>query len=207
MHRFNHRVTAVFIVLVWLIAGACSTTSTSSDSKDRTKSSFDNFLVIGVAGDYTNRAQFERTLVSALRSKGVDATTYYSLVSGNQALERDVIVDAVRTHGFDAVLLTRVLSQEVAISETSGSSETLTTRKDGSLVNFFRYDYDELNKPATIDLTTTTVLATELFSATSEEMIWSTEYKGASMENVGQIIKSSVDTIVKRLNRERLISR
>jgi hypothetical protein len=168
MIRFNHRAVVLFIAAVSLLVAACSSpgkTTTSSDNDQRSPSSYNNFLVIGVAGNYTNRAQFERTMVSALRSKGASASTYYSVVKGNQALEREAIIEAVKTHGFDAVLVTRVLSQDVDVNQKSGSSETQTSRKDGNLANFFRYDYEELNTPATIDLTTTTVLASELFSA------------------------------------------
>ena len=70
--------------------------------------SFSNILVIGVASDYTSRAQFERTVVSELKRSGTSATAYHTVVGNNPPLTRDGIVDAVGTHGFDAVLLTRV---------------------------------------------------------------------------------------------------
>ena len=106
MIPITHRAVVLSIAAVSLLAAACSspgTTTTSSDDEQRSNGSYSNFLVIGVAGNYTNRAQFERTLVSALRSKGASASTYYSVVKGNQALEREAIVQAVKTHGFDAV--------------------------------------------------------------------------------------------------------
>jgi hypothetical protein len=209
MNRFTHQAVVIFVAVVSLLVGACSspgTTSTSSGDDQRSNNSYDNFLVIGVAGNYTNRAQFERTMASALRSKGASASAYYSVVKGNQPLERDVIVEAVKTHGFDAVLLTRVISQEVNVSQSSGSPETQTSRKDGSLVNFFRYDYEELNMPATIDLTTTTVLSTELFSAADEKVVWAYEFTSPATNDVGRAINHTSETILKRLNRDRLIS-
>jgi hypothetical protein len=210
MIRITHRAVVLSIAAVSLLVTACSspgTTTTSSDEDQRSDGSYSNFLVIGVAGNYTNRAQFERTLASALRSKGVSASTYYSVVKGNQALEREAIVEAVKTHGFDAVLLTRVLSQDVDVSQKTGSSETQTSRKNGNLANFFRYDYEELNTPATIDLTTTTVLTSELFSAADEEVVWAYEFTSPASTDVGRTINYASETILKRLNRDRLISR
>jgi len=210
MSRFTHRAVVLSIAAVSLSIAACSSpgkTTTNSDNDQRSDGSYSNFLVIGVAGNYTNRAQFELTVVSALRSKGASASTYYSVVKGNQALEREAIVEAVKTHGFDAVLLTRVVSQDVDVSRKSGSSETQTSRKDGSLVNFFRYDYEELNKPATIDLTTTTALASELFSTADEKVVWAYEFTSPASADVGGTINYASDKILKRLNRDRLISR
>ena len=45
-------------------------------------SRFSNFLVIGVAGNYDSRAQFERVVVSGLRAEGVAARPYH-LVAGD----------------------------------------------------------------------------------------------------------------------------
>ena len=210
MKRFTRRAVVLFIAAVSLLVAACSSsgkTTTSSDNDQLSDSSYSNFLVIGVAGNYTNRAQFKRTMVSALRSKGASASTYYSVVKGNHALEREAIVEAVKTHGFDAVLLTRVVSQNVDVSRKSGSSETPTSRKDGSLVNFFRYDYEELNQPASIDLTTTTALASELFSAADEKVVWAYEFTSPASTDVGGTINYASETILKRLNRDRLIGR
>ena len=208
MHRFSNRATTVFIAALCLFIGACASTATTSSmsgNKDTRKSSFNHFLVIGVAGDYTARAQFERTLASAIRKEGVTATAYYAVVRGNVPLSRDLMIETARTLGVDAVLVTRVASQEVDAEVKSGNTETVAAAKGGSFLNSFRYDYDELNTPATIDITSSVVLTTELFSAAEEKMIWSIETKESNVENVGELIDSASDSITRRLKRDRLV--
>ena len=195
-------------VFAFLLIGACSTSTRVAktfEDPDYDDASFGNFLIIGVAGDYDGRAQFERTLVSRLKNQGATASAYHSIVDGNKPLARDVVIDVIREHGFDAVLVTRLISQQADVSVSSGSSEAKATTKGGRPIDFFRYDYDVLNEPDTINVTTTVVLKTELFSAADEKMIWSIEYTSLGRDHVGQLIEDTADTIIDRLGRDRRI--
>ncbi len=207
--RYLRTLTSVFIAGAFLVAGCSASTRVAKTFEDPeyVDASFGNFLVIGVAGDYDARAQLERTVVSRLRMQGASASAYYSIVRGNKPLARDVVIDVIQEHGFDAVLVTRVVSQQTDISVTSGSAETKASTIGGRPINFFRYDYDELNEPDSINVTTTVVLGTELFSAVDEKMIWAIESTSPGTDHVGQLIDDTADTIIERLARDRLIRR
>ncbi len=69
--------------LVLFLLGACTGTSTTT-SPASTPEQFSNVLVIGIAGNYESRAQFERVVVSQLRRAGVSAATYHSVIGGNR---------------------------------------------------------------------------------------------------------------------------
>ena len=97
----------------------CLSRASDPEYRDAT---FENYLVIGVAGDYDARAQFERSVVSRLRNRGASASAYYSLVPGNDTLNRDAVLAVVRDNNLDAVLLTRVLNQEAEVSTQRGST-------------------------------------------------------------------------------------
>jgi len=202
------RATVLASVLV-LLAGCATSTKVASTYTDDayTDVSFKNFLVIGVAGDYNSRAQFERTVVSGLRSEGASASAYYTVVKGNDPISRKAVVAAAQSGNFDAVLVTRVVGQQTNVDVESGSAGAKASTVGGRPINFLRYDYEELNEPESISFTTTVVLSSELFSSADEKMIWAVEVSNSDAPNAGVLIDDTAASIVSRLAKDRMIAR
>ena len=193
-----------------LLLGACSSTlSTVKTYEDPQYAnvSFNNFLVIGVAGSYDNRARWERMMASKISAQGASASAYYSIVGGEQEINRDTVINAVRANSIDAVLLTRVQSQESDVTVKRGASTAKVSRKNDRPVDLFRYDYEVLNNPETINVAMTLVLSTELFAANDEKRIWAIESTIADKENVAYLIEDAIDMIVGELSKDHLIGR
>lgn len=157
---------------------------------------FYNILVVGVSADYTNRAQFERTLASQLRSKRIYAAAYHTVTPGNDAISREAIVRALDTNGFDAVLVTRILDQDQSVAVSQGSSTAKASTIGGGPLNLFRYDYEELNEPGGIDLNLDARLSSELFAAEEGTMIWSIQLEAEGADNIGVLIDDVSGRIV-----------
>ena len=198
------------IVTVSLLTTACGGTGTIKKTFDNpvyTKSSYSDILVIGVAGNYDNRGAFERAMVSRIKATGANATASYTVV-GRQPINRNIVSTAVQSRGFDAVLLTRVISQAMGLSVQDGSSETKVSRKEASrAIDLFRYDYEELSNPGDLIISNTVVLSVEMFHAADEVRMWAIESTISDMENVGQLIETAVDIIMAQLRKGRLIGR
>ena len=199
MTALNVRRPALVAVLLVLALAGCaagpSARQTYADDAYR-DAAFRDFLVIGVTGDYNNRAQFERAVVSGLRSAGVAATAYYTLAG------RKAVLAAVEEHGFDAVVVSRVVSQAQAVDVREGSASARATTVGGGPLNLFRYDYEEFNEPGNMNLSLDITLATELFSAADEKMIWAVEHESAGADNVGPLIDDLAAAVVASLVRD-----
>ncbi len=199
------------IVAATLVLAACGSTATVKKTLDNpiyTDSSYSDILIIGVAGDYDNRAAFERAMVSRIKAEGASATAYYTVVGRNQPITRNMVSTSVKSRGFDAVLLTRVISQSSDVSVQNGSSETKVSRKEASrAIDLFRYDYEELAEPGEINISSTVTLSAEMFSGPDETRMWAIESTIADKQNVGQIIESAADTIMGQLKKDKLIGR
>ena len=189
-------VTAVF-------ASGCTTTSTTDTGSGRM--SFSNFLVIGIAGDYNSRAQFERELTGDLRRAGAAASTYYSIIGSNKPITPDAVRTAVQSGDFDAILVTRVLDKQVDLKVQKDRTETDATPIGGRFVNLFRFNYTDYSKPGAIDLKTSVTFAIELYDVATEEIVWSMESSSRGETNLGLLIDRTAESIAKRLQRERLI--
>ena len=193
-----------------MLLAACSSSLSSIktfEHPEYVNASFNNILVIGVAGSYENRARWERTMASRITGQGASASAYYSIVGRNQEINRNTVSNAVRSNGFDAVLLTRVQSQASDVTVKRGASTAKVSRMNDRPVDLFRYDYEVLNNPDTINLNTTVILSTELFAASDEKRIWAIESTISDKDNVSYLIEDAIDMIVGELNKDRLIGR
>ena len=197
------------IVIAVMVTGCASSIGTRQAYIDPeyADSAFGNYLVIGVAGSYNNRAYFERSVVSSLRAQGASATAFYNIVRGNEPIDRDIVIQAVNENGFDAVLVTRVLGQQSQIDVENRSPDAKASTIGGRPINFFRYDYEELNEPAEINLAMTVTLVTELFSASDEKMIATFETSNSNAQTINNLIESSAASIADRLARDKRIGR
>lgn len=209
MRLLNPR--TLIVVAAGLILAACGSTTTVKKTLDNpiyTDSSYSDILVIGIGGDYDNRAAFERAMVSRIKAEGAAATAFYTVVGRNQPVTRQIVSTSVKSRGFDAVLLTRVISQSSDVSVGGGTAETKVSRKEANrAIDLFRYDYEELTEPGEIHISSSVTLSAEMFSGPDETRMWAIESKIADKENVGQIIDAAADTIISQLKKDNLIGR
>ena len=201
------RYSGFFIAFCAVLAGCSASTGTvrSSGMADYEGAAFTNILVIGVAHDYNGRARFERLLVSKLAEHDVAAVAYYRAMGGNKPIDRASIRHLVETEGFDAVLITRVLNRDNDAAMKSGSVATKSTRMNEGALQLFRYDYEELNEPATLSVEMSVKLSSEVFDVESRNLVWAIESEISKKEMVNQLVDDAVTTIVRRLKKDGLI--
>ena len=207
MYRFRRQFFFPALAVISCFATACSSTSVSSQpAAGYSGAGFKNFLVIGVANDFEGRATFEHKLVSELRSMGANATALYVVGGGNTPIERSAIEMLVKENGYDAVLISRVLNRDTEASIKTGSADAKAVRKDGRPVNLFRYDYEELNEPPSLDFNLSVRLSTELFSAESSEKVWAIESDISAKDGLPSLVLEAVETITRQLKKNKLVA-
>jgi hypothetical protein len=195
-----------FLVLAGCAGGGTVTVKKTLDNPQYTDHSYSDILVIGVAGDYDNRAAFERAMVSRIKVESAAATAYYTVVGKNKPITRNTVSAVVKSRGFDAVLLTRVLSQSSVASVEGSTTDTKVSRMEADrVIDLFRYDYEQMTDPGDINILSTVTLSAEMFSGPDETRMWAIESTISNKENVGQIIEAAADTIMGQLKKDRLI--
>ena len=198
--------TLVLSLSIVILGGCAATNGTTADTASAaTDASYSNFLVVGIAGNYDSRAHFERTVVSGLRAKGSSASTFYSVAGGNKPVTRESIRDGIASGAFDAVVLTRVLDAESETELRSSQSGKKVSTKGGRPINFFRYDYEDLEEPPSLEINTKITFATELYDAATEELVWSFDPLSSRSENLGKVIDETAETVVRQLDRKNFI--
>ena len=195
---------ALIGVVSFLSACAGSTSGTNAVS-DSGGPPFGNFVVIGIAGDYNSRAQFERQLAGELRRAGAAATMYYSIIGSNKPITPDDVRAAVESGDFDAILVTRILDTNVDLKVKKDRTVTDARTIGDRFVNLFRFNYTDYSKPGAVDLKTSITFAIEVYDVKTEEIVWSMDSSSRGETNLGLLIDRTAENIAKRLKRERLI--
>ncbi len=130
----------------------CSTTTIDSEwvADQAGARTYRKILVVGVSEDFDRRRSFENFVVNALQNSGNTAWPSSRLMESETSLDQDAIRAAVKTSGADAILVTRLVERSVTADEVDARTGVKTQRKEGGLVNLFRYDYNEYEEPAYI---------------------------------------------------------
>ena len=195
---------ALSAVVAFLLAGCAGSSSvTSSNDVDE---QFNNVLVIAVAGDYNIRSHFERVIVSQIRQTGASASAWYSVIGGNKPVTKEDVIAAIDEGGFDAVLAVRRLEGDVEMKVKRSRTEIDATPIGGRIVNLFRSNYTDYKTPESINFATSALLAVEFYSAESEDIIFSFDHQTKKETNLGLLIDQTAETIVKRIDREKLLA-
>lgn len=204
--RHISRLAVLFSFLLVLAACASSGRVVSTfDGPAYQGPAFRNLLVIGVADSYNNRATFERTLAQEISEGGAQATALYTLVDKDTPIDRATVEKVVDEGDFDAILITRALNRDFKTKAKTGSPTAQAVPKGGSAANLFRYDYKELNEPATLSMELNIVIGSELFSAASREKLWSIEADISDQASVGVLVIDASNVIASRLRKDGLI--
>jgi hypothetical protein len=206
----NRRLVVLTTFGIFLLASACSPSKMSLKrtyaNPDFVDKVYSDVLVIAVAANYNARAQFERTMASALSSPTTNATAYYEIAKGDQELTREKIVAAVSTNNYDSIIVTQLGSQQSQVSVKTGAEETKVVRRDERAADFFRYDYEVLNKPNEINLEMQVVLITDFFEAGEARRIWSAESTMSDKENITYLIDDAARMIAARIDKDGLVA-
>lgn len=209
LHANYSRIQRYSINATLLLIGAWSGTTyaVEADAVDsEAASSYSNFLVIGISGDYDTRAQFERMTVAELRRKGAAASTYYSMIGGNNPVAKEDVIAAIQARGFDAVLVMRALDAAVDLEVKKSRTEIDARTIGDRFVNLFRSTYTDYKTPGSLDLSTSVTFAIELYSVASEDIVWSIDHSSKKETDLGLLIDKTAATIAKQLDREDLIA-
>ncbi|MDJ0909528.1 MAG: hypothetical protein QNI99_10050 [Woeseiaceae bacterium] len=194
-----------FIALAHLVAG-CAGTETESRYLVPEEPEFRSFLVVGQAGDYNVRSEFERLVVSELRERGTSATAYHVAAGGDVAITRDSIREAVQQYGLEAVVLTRAISGDIDPQLRTGATDTVATRRDNGLLDLFRYDYEDLRSPNTLDLEISTTIVTEVYDVRAEALVWSGKSSTPPVESIAELVNGAAVSVADLIYDDGLIA-
>jgi hypothetical protein len=204
----NKVATIIAAIAIGLIASGCAASSSITKTYEDpavSGTSYQNILVAAATLSYENRAAFERKMSARLMAAGVNAAPLYQIGGGNKPIDRDLILEVVQAGGFDAVLFTRTIDSQTNITKSTGQTTVDPNRKSDSVVNLFRYDYEENTDPDYNSLTASATVSTELYAVSTETKVWEARSELAKRDSVALLIDDAVSLLMGALERDKLL--
>ena len=192
----------ILIALISLLLASCASTEIANSwtNPNYSNRGLGKVLVLGVANDETKRFMFETDLASALKSNGVDATAGSTVRALRGQLNKDKVVDALKTMDVDNVIVTRIASYNIDTKFYGGYTEVWTSGVP-TMYGYWTTHYHETTHPDYISERTTLFLETSVFNVADGSLVWSARTKTKEPEN-NDVIKDLISNVVPRLKRD-----
>lgn len=162
---------------------------------------FGKLFIIGVARNDEYRRLYENSLVRALEGEGAVAQASSAVFPQDEELDDVQLLEAVKSGGFDAVVITRLKSVDEEPVYVPGNPPTSS--------DLYMAGYDEayaLNSdPGYYKMALKYRLETALYSARDAMVVWVVESETTDPQSVDEIIQSVSALIAKQLKAEALI--
>lgn len=144
-------------------------------------------------------------MAARLGTSKVRAWTSLREMGAETVLSRETVGPAVRKLDADAVLVTRLVNQEISTETVDGRTGHKTRRKTDKAIDIFRYDYDEYEEPAYIVVKNTVSLTTDLYETSDGKLLYSVDTTTYEKESGLDVIDEVAAAISKQLRKDNLI--
>lgn len=212
MTAFRH---FLFIFLLGFLLTSCTGTKVVDSWSDQSHlGDVKNVFIIGFVNQGSDRMLYESIFSARLAAEGIDSKPSHVYALRYDEVERETILDKIRTSGCDAVLLTRVLGQRSkGIFTTKGRSGLYAPKVlNGKETDYSLYPYDSLRVDSNTygfrnvpNLTPTgtsfVVLKVEslLYDPKTKKMIWSSRMETNLASNKEKMMQKLAEETIKTL--------
>jgi hypothetical protein len=192
---------------------ACSMGPQITRTQDLSESAdipYQNVLVIALFSSFDVRKKFEKEVVKQLSELGIGAVTGTSMMDTKTPMTRQTYLPMVGRVDADAVLITQVASLDSNASLKDMSPEATYNVRPTYYYNVWDVELTEYVEPPSIEVKSSLVLATQLYSVLRREAIWAIESKSKIVMDASQpgyypIIVDEAKGIVTHLSSDGLI--
>lgn len=212
------RLGAMCVCLLALVA--CKTTQTNFSQSYRNpgyeETVFKKVMVIAVASDQERRKAFEDALTGAIGSQGGAAQASIEVLPHEEQITEDQLHAAIDDGGFDAVLLSRLMSVDKDTQYTPPKKYNKPRTRYypaapawghgyHGFYGFYGTTFAEVHEPGYFDTSTTLTLETNLYSVATDELVWTGRSETIDPESIEDARASVTQAVAKKLKEERLI--
>jgi len=166
--------------LLTVLAGCAPPLKVESGWKEgaRPARPFGTVLVVAVSDDFDRRRLFENALVAELAAGGTTGIPSTRTMLTTDVVDRDSVGALVKATGAEAVLVTRLASQEVDVKQQRGrevlkmdNPSATPAVTDPYFYNVYTYDYSVSAEPAALVVNRDVTVTTDLFETGKGERI------------------------------------
>jgi len=178
MH-YKKTIRSLLLGMIAALAACSSTPQVSSVEtvEKATDAPYDRVLVIALFKSYDARRYLEKEIVKILSARGVNAVASTSLMNTRTPATRKTFLAMVDELDSDAVLVTQLASLETTAKMKDMNPEVTYNVRPTWYYNVWSVDQTEYIQPQGMQLKHKLVVATQLYSARTQQPVWAIEAK------------------------------
>ena len=215
MELSNFRRSTVLCIAVFFLLDVCfaaTKVTRTLDVSPTAKTPYKKILVISLFKAFDTRRYLEKEIVKELKRLGTDAVASTTMMDSRTPVVRETFVAMVKEIGADAALLTQLGSLETTGKMIDMNPQATIIYRPTMYYNVFSVQETEFVEPQGVELKSSLVLGTQLFSAATETPIWAIEGKSKIVQKTDQIgdykiYITEAKVIVSHLSKDGLIAR
>jgi len=214
----------LFISLLGVLLTSCSSTRVVDSWSDQShQGGFKNIFIIGFVNESWDRMLYENTFAARLTEEKIDSKPSHLYALRYDEVERETILENIRSSGCDSVLLTRVVGQRTKANFTTKGRSGLYSQKafNGKETDYSLFPYDSLRiqskssgvrpvpnlSPGGEKGKSFVVLTVEslLYDPKTEKLIWSTRIETPLRSNRQELMNKLAEKTIETLKRDGFI--
>ncbi|MEX2123464.1 MAG: hypothetical protein WD795_06195 [Woeseia sp.] len=211
----NSSLRTTLLSLLAMLLGACSSGPNITRLQpvaEPADAPYENILVVSLFESYDTRRYLDQEVVKQLSARGVKAVAMTSLTRSDTPVNRDTLVKLVERINADSVLVTQLVSLETSAKAKDASPEATYNFRPTYYYNVYSVELTEYTEPKYVEFKHTLALATDLFSAESQQKVWAIASESKVKESTEHyrdysIIVDEAEAIVRSMAQDRLIAR
>jgi len=193
--------TATLVAGMMLIVSGCASLTVDSTWRDPTYQGqpFVKVLVVGSTDDADNRRIFEDSIVSELKTRGVDAVASHTLIPSERDVTRDKVIEAVKASGTDSVLSTRLVGIENRATRVS------VVQSGAADIDLYSHYSPLESRPTVRQDYQVANLESNLFDGKTGKMVWWGRSQTFPTENIRQLSRELGAAVIRSLKAANLL--
>ena len=200
----------IVLALSVLLFTGCSKTSVTGSWKksDYAGQPFTSILVVGLTGEPNNKLLWENVMADKLRQNGLaQVSTTITAFPNDREIDKNEIIDFVKSKGFEAVLVTRLVDtkKEEVYHPPSGGYYGGAYGHYSHFNSYYPHAYNQVYSPGYTATMTTVLLETNLYRTDTQELIWSMSSDTFDPRSVNQLVDSVSKKVLATLKKDKLI--
>lgn len=179
---------SLFIAGMALLLAACAgpTVTRIQPLDESADAPYSDILVVSLFQSFDMRRFLEEEIVRELQDRGVNAVASTSLIPVTTPLSRDSILAAVDEANADGILVTQLLHSETTARFRDRRPEATYNFRPTYYYNVWSVDFTEYVEPQGLEAQHDLTMATEIFSASTKEPVWTIETQSRLRRDINQ---------------------
>lgn len=167
---------------------------------------FSRVVVVGAAPSRETMRKIEEGFIRELNKRKIEAHSFVRESEAKQPSEAAIMALVEKTSAQAVLVVSGVIGGAALTSHSETVAADVQAQVRGqTLVNFFRYNYKEIQRTTYNDFTVSVRLVSDVYEVGTNQRVYSVESNTANGKTAFDIIIAEAATVVERMRKDRII--